>query len=184
MIVFNSLKSSPNMIKAPRSPRSHGFPRESHYATAVEGFRAQTPSADPEQVLPALLRRSNLADIVFPSETHGSYSDLSIAEYRLRFYALVWTAAPNVDAESKLFLILGPVYGSYLPMGTRINVKECNLLLAQPTFQWANSPTYVYTQVFGSWNERFTVEILLPNARPLTLPSLHYRQNQEIGLLS
>jgi hypothetical protein len=149
-----------------------------------ESLKPQTATADPEQALPALLRRSSLADIVFPSETRGSYSDLSIAEYRLRFCALVWNVNHHPDTDSKLFLILGPIQGSYLPMGTRINVKEGNLLLAQPVFQWANSPAYLYTQVFGSWNERFTVEILLPNARPLILPSLHYRQNQEIGLVS
>ncbi len=131
---------------------------------------------EPSQ-LSALLSRFHSTDVIFPSETTGLYSDLSIAEYRLRMYALVWGIENLSDSDLSLFLILEPIEGSYLPLGTRLTVKENNLLLAEPSLQWTNFPTYLYTQVFGSWEEKFTVEILLPNARPFELPPLTFNQD-------
>ena len=123
-----------------------------------------------------LLSKFSSTDVVFPQETTGLYSDLSIAEHRLRMYALVWGIEGLNESDLSLFLILEPIEGSYLPLGTRLTVKENNLLLAEPNLQWTNFPTYLYTQVFGSWEEKFTVEIVLPNARPFALPPLTFKQ--------
>jgi hypothetical protein len=149
-----------------------------------------------ETSLTALLDQFHATDIAFPPETSGVYTDLAIAEYKLRLYALVWsvTGAAKAPVEApvealidtseetdlSLFLILGPVEGSYLPMGTRLTVKENNLLLTDQNLRWTSHPTYLYTQVFGAWKEKFTVEVLLPNARPILLPPLAFEQDTQI----
>lgn len=127
--------------------------------------------------LTSLVSRFNPTEIVFPPETTGFYTDLSIAEYKLRMYALAWTAVEAiVGAGLSVFLILEPIEGSYLPMDTRLTVKENNLLVDEPNLCWTGHPMYLYTQVFGAWEEAFTVEILLPNAHPYELPSLAFVQ--------
>ncbi len=126
-----------------------------------------------------ILNRFNPTEIEFPPETSGVYTDLAIAEYKLRMYALAWTAIEAIVGPSlSVFLILEPIEGSYLPMDTRLTVKENNLLVDEPNLRWTNHPTYLYTQVFGAREEEFTVEILLPNAHPYELPSLMFTQHK------
>ena len=109
---------------------------------------------------------------VFAENTDGVYTDLAIAEYRLRVFAMV-----HLTPEfSGLFLLLGSVNGSYLPMGSRLIVKENNLLLSEQELHWTEHSAYVHTQVFGSWQEKFTIEIVLPNARPKVLAPLMLKQ--------
>ena len=128
------------------------------------------PSANTE--LNALLKRFEGSDIAIDPEASGLYTDFSITEYKLRLYALIWAVDAIETPELSLVLILGPIAGSYLPMGTQISVKEKNLLVAEQNLRWTSNPTYLYTQVFGSWEEQFTVEISLPNARPFSLSPL------------
>jgi hypothetical protein len=135
----------------------------------------------PDEELAALIRRFDPNEVMFPPETSGVYIDLSIAEYKLRLYALTWIATPAAELEGLgLFLILGPVQGSYLPIGTRLTVKENNLLLTEPNLRWTAYPTYLYTQVFGLWEEKLTVEVLLPNTCPFALPPLNFAQKQRL----
>lgn len=120
----------------------------------------------------------------------GVYADVSIGEYRLRLQSLAWsqpvcsnvaytaqtntTQAAATDAELKLLLVLSPMAGSYLPIGTSLTITENNLLHSAPHLQWASHPNCLYTQVFGDWEKKFTVKIVLPNALPKTLPSLTF----------
>ena len=142
----------------------------------------QADSADAETVLNTLLMQFSAADfdpdqVIFPEQTDGVYTDLAIAEYRLRVYAMVHSSAD----VSSLFLILGPLAGSYLPMGSRLSVREQNLLLSEPRLHWAQRSTYVHTQVFGNWEEKFTIEIVLPNARPKVLAPLALADSRSLA---
>jgi hypothetical protein len=160
---------------------------EAGEASATEN-RASLLLNSPDEALATLLNRFDPAEITFPSETTGVYIDLSVAEYQLRLYALIWVAATSEEATSEniepaqpkqlsLFLILGPIKGSYLPIDTRLMVKENNLLLSDPHLRWTAHPAYLYTQVLGLWEEQLTVEVLLPNRHPLTLPPINFQSN-------
>lgn len=135
---------------------------------------AQPLEASPSKELSRLLKRFTAGDIDLPPTATGVYADVAITEYKLRLYALVWAVEALLEPELSLFLILGPIQGSYLPMDTQLTVKENNLLLTEQTLRWTSAPTYLYTQVFGSWEEKFTVEIALPYARPFSLPPLTF----------
>ncbi len=130
----------------------------------------------PEGELVTLLNRLDPLEISAPPNAvvNGVYSDLAIAEYRLRLYALVRSTVQAAESSLSLFLVLGPIQGSYLPIETRLSVQENNLLLTEANHKWISHPAYLYTQVFGTWEEKFTVEVLLPNARPLTMPPLSF----------
>ncbi|MEL6815202.1 MAG: hypothetical protein AAFP03_10370 [Cyanobacteria bacterium J06598_3] len=133
-----------------------------------------TLDSAPRKELSRLLKRFKSGDIDLPQAAAGVYADVLITEYKLRLYALVWAVEALLEPELSLFLILGPTQGSYLPMDTQLTVKENNLLLTEQTLRWTSAPTYLYTQVFGTWKEKFTVEIALPYARPLSLPPLTF----------
>ena len=128
----------------------------------------------PEGELATLLNRADFSDLDLPTQAEGVYANLSVGEYKLRLYALVWAIDSAMETELSLCLILGPVAGSYLPMGTQLTVKEKHLLLTGQALKWTSHPTYLYTQVFGSWAEQLTVEVLLPNNRPVALPPLAF----------
>ena len=137
-----------------------------------------------EGVMAALLNRFSAADfdpesVAFPEGTDGVYTDLVIAEHRLRVYAMVHSA----QAQRSLFLILGSIKDSYLPMGSRLTVSEKNLLLSVPGLHWSERSTYIYTQVFGDWEEKFTIEIELPNAHPKLLAPLTLKDARSLSPL-
>ena len=140
----------------------------------VTSGEPQQPAAseDASEELKALRSRLEGGDLVIDPDASGLYTDFSITEYKLRLYALIWAVDASETSELSLVLILGPIAGSYLPMGTQISVKEKNLLVAEQNLRWTSNPTYLYTQVFGSWEEQFTVEIFLPSARPFSLSPL------------
>ena len=127
------------------------------------------------EALPAILNRFDPTDISVPNAAMGVYANLTISEYRLRLYALVWEEESLGEPELSLVLILGPTADSYLPIGTELNIREHNLLNSGQHMRWTSHPSYLYTQVYGDWAEKFTVEIRLPNARPVALPSLSFK---------
>lgn len=132
-----------------------------------------------EAELGALLIRLDFSDGAFPTEPWGSYLNFSAGEHKFRLYALTWDEgastqgnAKNIDAESQLYLILQPVAGGYLPMGTELHVRETHLLSSGQQLSWTSRPIYLYTQIFGGWETQFSVEVHLPSAQTIQLPSL------------
>jgi len=159
--------------RSPLASSQVGVAREQFPLTALP-----QPS-DSEAVIDSILHQFSASgfdpdSIAFTDETDGMYTDISIAEHRLRVYAIV-DLAPQT---SSLFLILGSLKGSYLPMGSRLSVRENHLLLAEQRLHWTEQSAFVYTQVFGSWQEKFTIEIVLPNAHPKVLAPLMVGDSQ------
>lgn len=175
--------SSPSTAHA-HTTANHTAPELTYAAARESSSWRQIVPAGPlgaalDGELETLLGRLASTDIEIPPEPNGVYTDVSIGEFKLRLYALVWTMDGQPDEalaapELSLFLVLGPIAGSYLPMGSQLSVKENNLLMADQTLQWMSNPSYLYTQVFGSWDKKFTVEILLPQTRPFVLPPLTF----------
>lgn len=122
--------------------------------------------------LSTLFNRLSPKDAYCIPEINGVCADVSIAEYKLRLYALVWTDDTLDELDPRLFLLLGPVAGSYLPIDSQLSIKEDHLLLSEQKMRWTHDSTYLCSQVLGLWKLKFTVEILLPNARPLAMPPL------------
>lgn len=156
-----------NHSAGPWNAPSETPPRD-HFSTA-DAFQ------DSETFITDLLQQFSSADfepsaIAFPADVCGIYTDIQVLEHQLRAYAIVSLS----ERAPSLFLILGPRGGSYLPMGSRLSVSENNLLLSEQGTFWTESSTYIYTQVFGNWEEKFTISVLLPNARLKVLAPLMF----------
>ncbi|MEL6551961.1 MAG: hypothetical protein AAFQ63_00670 [Cyanobacteria bacterium J06621_11] len=173
-----------------RGPANHRYSNHRYY-------RYQQMNQSPVwQTMPALSMRNlveqfeqaGIFDEGCEASHRGVYADVSIGEYRLRLQSLAWSqpALPHAistaktaqeaaaDSDLKLLLVLSPMADSYLPIGTSLTITENNLLHSAPHLQWASHPNCLYTQVFGDWEKKFTVKIVLPNALPKTLPSLTF----------
>lgn len=109
------------------------------------------------------------------SQLRGVYADISILEYQLRLQALADIQSAS-DKELHLLLVLSPLSNSYIPIGTALTIAEKNLLSSESHLRWASQPACLYTQVFGEWEKKFTVQISLPNALPKALPALTFKR--------
>ncbi|MEL7144658.1 MAG: hypothetical protein AAFS04_09010 [Cyanobacteria bacterium J06631_9] len=132
-----------------------------------------------EAELAALLIRLDFSEAAFPTEPYGSYLNVSLGEYRFRLYALMWEEqilihedAEEAFVENQLYLILQPIAGSYLTMGTELHVREGHLPTSSQQLRCTSQPAYLYVQVFGEWAARFSVVVHLPNGQVLELPPL------------
>jgi len=134
----------------------------------------------PTPDLSSLIERFGGTEVQCPADSRGVYADLTVGEYRLRLNALVWSeAVPDglvEDSELSLLLVLSPMGQSYLPIGTELTITENNLLHSGQNLRWTGQPTCLYTQVFGDWEKKFTVGVLLPNALPKMLPPLTFER--------
>ena len=155
-------------------------------ALSAEALSAEALSTEvlSTEALPPLPASFEQAVIEGYESFCGVYSDLAIAEHRLRLYALI---EPKTGGESgiqlsaeaslarlapKLLLALSPLGNSYLPIGTELTIAENNLLHSGQNMRWANSSTYLYTQVFGDWTRQFTPVVRLPKRLPVKLSPL------------
>lgn len=123
-----------------------------------------------EAELAALLIRFDFSDGVFPSETIAAYTQLSIQDQQFRLYALAWATA-GTD-EMSLHLVLQPLAGSYVPLGTVLSVTERDLSNAGQKVRWSSRPVYLYTQILGEWASQFSVKVSFPEAFPVSLSPL------------
>ena len=140
-------------------------------ADSADTVAAESLSVDTlEAELAALLIRFDFADGAFPSETIAAYADFSSENQKLRLYALAWTAAGA--EEMSLYLVLQPMAGSYLPLGTEVSVVESDLFHSGQSLRWTSHPVYLYTQIFGAWESQFSVKVSFPNTLPITLSPL------------
>ena len=181
-MLFNQLVLSPTLessVAFPADLRWH------HLSSSTAGYPCEESlleRSNPdvlEAELAALLIRLDFSDDAFPTEPYGSYLNISAGEYKFRLYARAWEEETSfqedlddIDVENQLYLILQPINGSYLPVGTELHVQEANLLTSEQRLSWNSQPTYLYVRAFGEWAARFSVKVHLPNAQPIELPPL------------
>lgn len=183
--------SSPRKFLAKADLRRNRHSQNRQMPTAWRPLSAKALSAEAlsaealsTEVLPPLPASFEQAVIEGYESFCGVYSDLAIAEHRLRLHALI---EPKTGGESdiqlsaeaslarlepKLLLALSPLGNSYLPIGTELTIAENNLLHSGQNMRWANSSTYLYTQVFGDWTRQFTPVVRLPKRLPVKLSPL------------
>lgn len=164
-------------------------------------FAEANETAEPVNALEELLHRLATDGVVCPGRPKGVYADIATGEYRFRLYAVTdaavtdeysddkasddrthdpasgsvsGSAFSSVEVTPNLWLILKPLANSYLPIGTQLIMQEASLLNSEPVLRWATSPTCLYTQVYGNWQEKFTVDVWLPTAGKISLPPLMF----------
>lgn len=132
----------------------------------------------PGEALETVLRELEPTGVVIPATARGAYTDLQAAGIPLRLYVLTWTHMENFQPEWCLFLVLGPAPNEQMLPGTRLVVRDATTVLADHLLSPGLSTNHLYAQVFGTWDEAFTVFIELPNGATLSWPPFVF-QSQE-----
>jgi len=143
----------------------------SHALMAVQG---------PADTLEAVLRELAPAGIDIPAAARGAYTDLQPAGLPFRIYALIWPVWDSPEPEWCLFLVLGPAPGHALPIGVRLQVSDATEMLADSALDAQSSAQYLYAQVFGTWEEAFTIAIQLPSGATLHWPPFVFRPEDPV----
>jgi hypothetical protein len=93
---------------------------------------------------------------------------MQIGTTTCELYTWVWSLVGANEPEWSLFLVLGPTAGETLLEGTELTVRDDRKVLARTMV--GCDRTYLYTQVIGTWQERFWVQVSVPGEERVMLP--------------
>lgn len=130
----------------------------------------------PTQELETILAEIEPQGVTIPVRARAAYTEVQVAGTPLRLYALIWNVFETETPEWSLLVFLGPSPGDRLPPGLILRICDADSVLTQQTFLADSDATFLYAQVFGTWEESFTLAILPPDGgTPLTLPAFGFQ---------
>lgn len=132
----------------------------------------------PAEALETVLRELEPTGVVIPAMARGAYTDLQTVGVPLRLYALTWIHLEGFQPEWCLFLVLGSTPNEQMLPGTRLVVRDTTTVLADSTLSPDLSTNHLYAQVFGTWDEAFTVSVELPNGATLSWPPFVFQPQE------
>ncbi len=128
-----------------------------------------------EKIVSALTKQG----VTLPLGVRSAYTDLQLADFALRLYALVWPCGTPEVSEWSLLVCLGPTPGQTLPAGITLRVGDGDQPIVEQTLAPQAEATFLYGQVLGAWSEQFWVEISLPDGPLLRLPPFGFQPGKE-----
>lgn len=128
-----------------------------------------------EEIASALTKQG----VTLPLGVRSAYTDLQLADFALRLYALVWPLGTPEVSEWSLLVCLGPTPGQTLPAGITLRVGDGDQPIVEQTLSPQAEATFLYGQVLGAWSEQFWVEISLPDGPLLRLPPFGFQPGKE-----
>jgi hypothetical protein len=131
---------------------------------APTGFRTSTDSAS------LIMTQLDRLGMAIPAAARSAYQDLTLAELRLRLYAVTWAQLSSEGiSEWSLVIVLAAQPEHHLPLGLQLQVSDLTGVLIERTLTQFIPDAHLYACVVGSWHEKFVVTIT-DNATSLTLP--------------
>ena len=118
-----------------------------------------------------ILETLSLQGIRLPEQAGGATSLIAVGQLTCQLYAWAWPVESSETPEWSLFLLLGSSENMRLPVGTKLQVSDCEGTLAQEQLLASSATSYLYTQVQGTWPERFWAKIILPDGSEAVLPA-------------
>lgn len=142
-------------------------------ATAHALMADQTPEAQLESILAEIE-----PSVTVPDGVKGAYTDCQTMGQPFRLYTLVWPVLTTDVPEWSLLLVLGPGEAGQLPTGMQLLVGDQETVLAQQVLTAEVGSSYLYAQVFGTWDETFIATVQLPNGATFNFPTFVFRPEQ------
>ncbi|MEC4817790.1 MAG: DUF1822 family protein, partial [Scytonema sp. PMC 1069.18] len=97
-------------------------------------------------------------DVEIPERAARSYRDITLAETKLRLYALTW-CLPETDGDWSLLIILGAIPGSNPPSGVKLRISDSTEVLDEEVLETDSNSDNLYTQIVGAKQEKFLVTV-------------------------
>ncbi|MEO0985095.1 MAG: DUF1822 family protein [Cyanobacteria bacterium J06639_14] len=130
----------------------------------------------PNQELETILAEIEPQGVAIPARARAAYTEVQVSDMPLRLYALIWNVFEGETPEWSLMVFLGPSPGDRLPPGLTLRICDADSVLTQQIFSAGSDSTFLYAQVFGTWDESFTLEIVPPEGgASLTLPAFGFQ---------
>lgn len=142
-------------------------------ATAHGMMSDQSPAAQLENILAEIE-----PSVMVPDSVKSAYTDCQTMGQPFRLYTLVWPILTTDVPEWSLLLVLGPGETGQLPTGMQLLVGNPGTVLAQQVLTAEVGSSYLYAQVFGTWDETFVATVQLPNGATINFPPFVFRPHQ------
>jgi hypothetical protein len=128
----------------------------------------QNPTRDLYEILTKISRTHELE---IPASAGRAYRDLTLGS-RLRLYAVTWSL-PDDDGWT-LLLILKAISGNEPLYEMTLRVSDQTDVLAEESLQDDSNHGYVFTQVAGSYEDKFLATITKASGEVQTLPPFEF----------
>ncbi|MBD2741859.1 DUF1822 family protein [Coleofasciculus sp. FACHB-1120] len=128
----------------------------------------QNPSQELDEILIEISRNNQLE---IPANSGRAYRDLTLGT-RLRLYAVTWSF-PDDDGWT-LLLILKAIYGNESQEEMTLRVSDRVEVLAEDTLQLDGNEDYIFTQVAGTYQDKFLATITSETGKFQTLPPFEF----------
>ncbi|MEM6423807.1 MAG: DUF1822 family protein [Cyanobacteria bacterium P01_D01_bin.128] len=139
-------------------------------SSASAMMSAATPVEELEQILADIA-----PSVIIPTAAKGAYLGREDVSLPFRLYALIWPVFEGEEPEWSLLVVLGPGDSGQLPIGTQLTVSDDRAILAQQSLTTDGAAAYGYAQVFGTWDESFSVAVQIPDGTTFTWPPFVFR---------
>ncbi|MEW5857031.1 MAG: DUF1822 family protein [Cyanobacteriota bacterium] len=128
----------------------------------------QNPSQELEEILVEISRNNQLE---IPANAGRAYRDLTLGN-RVRLYAVTWSL-PDDDGWT-LLLILKAIPGNEPDDEMTLRVSDRLEVLAEDTLQLDGEEDYIFTQVAGTYQDKFLATITSETGEIQTLPPFEF----------
>ncbi|MBD1893389.1 DUF1822 family protein [Coleofasciculus sp. FACHB-129] len=128
----------------------------------------QNPSQELDEILIEISRNNQLE---IPANTGRAYRDLTVGN-RVRLYAVTWSF-PDDDGWT-LLLILKAISGNEPDDEMTLRVSDRVEVLAEDTLQLDGDEDYIFTQVAGTYQDKFLATITSETGEFQTLPPFEF----------
>jgi len=138
-------------------------------ASAFRTMMRQSPAQELEDILTDI-KRNNQIEI--PDFAGRAYRDV-LLQNLLRLYAVTWSL-PDTDNGWRLLLILKAIPEEQPPFGLRLRVSDQMEILVEEELQPHRYHDYIFTQVEGSYEDKFLATIVSVTGEVETLPPFEF----------
>jgi hypothetical protein len=145
---------------------------------APSAIRSREQIATPAQELEVILadiQRNHELEI--PEFAGRAYQDI-LLENRLRLYAVTWPLV-DTDSEWSLLLVLKSRSGSQATSRFRLRLSDQTGILVEEELLGDRNYDYIFTQVEGSYEDKFLATIISANGESQTLPPFEFSREGE-----
>lgn len=128
----------------------------------------QSPSQELEKILTEI---SQIHDLKISAIAGRAYRDFTLG-VRLRLYAVTWSSLD--DYGWTLLLILKVIIRNEIPYKLTLRVSDQMEVLAEESLQFDGIDDYMFTQVAGSYEDKFLATIISVTGEMQTLPPFEF----------
>jgi Protein of unknown function (DUF1822) len=112
------------------------------------------------------------------SQARGAYREVQLGDRSLLLYVVIWKIVRSFPVEWTLLAILGTQSGKQLSAGIKLSIRDQAELLDEQILPSDQAAALVYTQAFGTLNERLWVAIENRTGERVTLPPFTLSENE------